>query len=420
MKPPFQKDRRKLDLERLEDWPRALREKESDEKEKIVECCPYCSSKKIVKRGVRKKKLETIQRYLCTDCDKTFVSQKIRGKQFPLKLIFDGLSCYNMGYSLDESCSLLKEQYGMDVNSQTLSNWLKEFEKICTYARMRDYGSKMFTPAQIIQSTVLYHRQVYKFRYHRAKTALLLQEFMHSRFAPLASFLDAVSTECPHQLFQEGERSSQQKEIFDLSQVRITEKQNFAVRLAQLVLQAVNDNRQRHETLQKFMLANDSATVATEVPVWIDNDDLEHFRNVLGFDVPLHPEKVITGHIDFVQIRNRSIHILDYKPNARKEWPIEQLTVYALALSRLTGLRLFEMKCAWFDDKNYYEFFPLHVVYKKKKVKIPKEQLRLSAIDDGQLRRETIQQQAGAGINNTGCDLGVVQHRQGGGKNVMG
>ena len=42
--------------------------------------------------------------------------------------------------------------------------------------------------------------------------------------------------------------------------------------------------------------------------------------------------KLITGHIDLVQIRNGQVHILDYKPNAAKEKPIEQLTLYALAL----------------------------------------------------------------------------------------
>ena len=47
------------------------------------------------------------------------------------------------------------------------------------------------------------------------------------------------------------------------------------------------------------------------------------------------------------------IHILDYKPNAKKEKPIEQLTIYALALSRQIGLRLLNFKCAWFDDEHY-------------------------------------------------------------------
>ena len=79
--------------------------------------------------------------------------------------------------------------------------------------------------------------------------------------------------------------------------------------------------------------------------------------------------KLITGHIDFLQIRNGFIHILDYKPDASRASPIEQLTLYALALSRLTGLRVYNFKCAWFDEKNFFEFFPLHVVWKKTKRK---------------------------------------------------
>mgnify|MGYP001588089563 FL=1 len=77
------------------------------------------------------------------------------------------------------------------------------------------------------------------------------------------------------------------------------------------------------------------------------------------------PAPVITGHIDLLQLRNGVLHILDYKPQAHKEKPIAQLTLYALALSRLTGLRLFHMKCAWFDESRYFEFFPLHVVLKR-------------------------------------------------------
>ena len=120
------------------------------------------------------------------------------------------------------------------------------------------------------------------------------------------------------------------------------------------------------------MLINDSVTVATEIPVLLDEDDIRHYQNELGFDVPLdfadrsNGTNVLTGHIDLLQIRNGAIHILDYKPSAKKVKPVDQLTLYALALSRLTGLRLFHMKCAWFDEDDYFEFFPLHVVYKKK------------------------------------------------------
>ena len=49
------------------------------------------------------------------------------------------------------------------------------------------------------------------------------------------------------------------------------------------------------------------------------------------FEIP----ELLTGHVDIVQVRNGQIHLLDYKPNAKKEKPIEQLTWYALSLSRL-------------------------------------------------------------------------------------
>jgi len=125
------------------------------------------------------------------------------------------------------------------------------------------------------------------------------------------------------------------------------------------------------------MLANDSVTVATEVPVYIRREDIEHFENTLNFKVcedgllelkgqkkPVKMPRLLTGHIDLVQVRNGSVHILDYKPGAAKEKPIEQLTWYALALSRLTGLRLYNFVCGWFDEKDYFQFYPLHVVKK--------------------------------------------------------
>ncbi len=87
----------------------------------------------------------------------------------------------------------------------------------------------------------------------------------------------------------------------------------------------------------------------------------------LGFDIPIHTDTILTGHIDVLQIRNGSIHILDYKPNARREKPITQLMVYALALSRRTGLRLYDFTCAWFDEHDYFEFYPLHLVHKPRR-----------------------------------------------------
>jgi len=233
--------------------------------------------------------------------------------------------------------------------------------------RLRPYGLKLFKPHQVIQTTHLYHHQVYDFSVHRAKLALLLQEYKNGKFDNLREFLEAIQSECPHQFFKEGERASELKADFSLNEVIIRQKHNFACRMAGLVLQVVSENKLRHKALQDFMLANDSVTVAVEVPVYMDSLDIEHMQEELKFEIPVKLDKVLTGHIDILQLRNGCVHILDYKPqdkDKRRIKPVTQLTLYALMLSRLTGLRLFDFKCAWFDEETYYEFFPLHVVYK--------------------------------------------------------
>jgi ATP-dependent exoDNAse (exonuclease V) beta subunit len=110
------------------------------------------------------------------------------------------------------------------------------------------------------------------------------------------------------------------------------------------------------------MLANTSVTLAVEVPIWLTEMDIAALEQKYG--VELVPrvgaaERTITGHIDFLQVRNGAVHVLDYKPDARTNKPIAQLAIYALALTRLVpGLKLFDIKCAWFNEDEYCEFFP--------------------------------------------------------------
>ncbi|HSY66723.1 MAG TPA: PD-(D/E)XK nuclease family protein [Terriglobales bacterium] len=113
------------------------------------------------------------------------------------------------------------------------------------------------------------------------------------------------------------------------------------------------------------MLANDSCTVACEVPVYLTAQEIAYYKS-RGFFVTL-PEssKPITGHIDIVQARNGFIHLLDYKPKAREIDPVNQLVVYALAFASRTRLPVKALKCAWFDEKDYFEFFPLQAVKAK-------------------------------------------------------
>src|SRR3989338_189263 len=376
--------------------------------EKLSEYCPHCNSRKFVKKGNRKKKLETVQLYRCRVCEKVFTYQLIKGNRFPSNVIIDGLSYYNLGFGLEDTSRILNNKFGVKPDPATISRWVKDYADLCRYSRLRSFGTKMCKPQDTIEVMNMAHRQIYRFLYHRPKMRLTLQEFKNRHFEPLKEYLDGVSSETPHQYFQEGVRISEIKTKFDKSQMIVRAKQNYANRLASFVLQTVKDRKKRHEILQQFFVANDSVSVASEVPVYIRKEDIEHMENVLKFKVldgatmeirgragrpgsevagtKTGPEgssqqqstsargrsisaaeglpRLLTGHIDLLQVRNGQIHILDYKPNAAKEKPIEQLTWYALALSRLTGLRLYEFKCAWFDEKDYFEFYPLHVVKK--------------------------------------------------------
>jgi len=103
-------------------------------------------------------------------------------------------------------------------------------------------------------------------------------------------------------------------------------------------------------------------TVAIEIPIWLTEADISALEQQYDIELAARvgaAERTITGHIDFLQVRNGAVHILDYKPDARTNKPIAQLAIYALALTRLIPrLKLFDIKCAWFNEEEYLEFFP--------------------------------------------------------------
>lgn len=285
---------------------------------------------------------------------------ELRYKTYPLRVILDGVTLYNLGYSLPDAAKKLKSKHGYKVSTSTLASWMDEHRELTTYRRLREQLHTGASPGQTIRSIKLYHRQVYSFAYHRPKLAVVRESSQHHRFASLSDFLEQVPSLCPHDLFSDSSRASQLPPFVNRNHLTVVEKENFATRTAALIIPSVGDNRLRHETLQRFMLANDSVTVAIEIPIWltaadIDALEIEHGIRLLPEG---HEPRVLTGHIDFIQVRNGAVHILDYKPDARTNKPIAQLTLYALALTRLAGLRLFDIKCAWFNEEQYCEFFP--------------------------------------------------------------
>ncbi len=151
-------------------------------------------------------------------------------------------------------------------------------------------------------------------------------------------------------------------EFADIACIIVNRKENAAERIADLIIPAVGNNKLRHDILQRFMLTNDSVTVTIEVLIGLAEPGISALEKQYGIEIAPRlgaAERSITGHIDFLQVRNGAVHILDCKTDARTNKPIAQLAIYALALARLLpGLKLFDIKCAWFSEEQDLEFFP--------------------------------------------------------------
>ncbi len=341
---------------------------------KQPEACPHCGGRSLTRRGTRKKKIESVQLWRCASCKRVFTPgpAALRNRTYPLRMILSALTDYDLGFTLEETATRLKKKANRNVSPSTVAVWLQEYKRHCSYRRLRPQGLARFPAAQTIRTIKLYHRQIYSYAYHRPKLELLRTGALDdkrkgdTRFAPLADFLERVPADCPHELFEREAdpkaRASQAVANFaDTSHAIVNVRNNAATDAAALIIPAVGNNKLRHETLQRFMLANDSVTVAVEIPIWLQENDIAALEARWG--IALLPtlsgqERTITGHIDFVQVRNGAIHVLDYKPDATTNKPFAQLTIYALALSQLTGILLFDFKCAWFNEHQYCEFFP--------------------------------------------------------------
>src|SRR5688572_4452361 len=125
--------------------PRAARAPHSS---KIPDACPHCGSHVLTRRGTRKKKLEIVQLWRCASCKKTFTPgpTAIRGKTYPLRTVFNALSTYNLGYSLNDTAARMKSKTGRAIGASTIEGWLRQHKPLTSYLRLRDRGRHLFPP----------------------------------------------------------------------------------------------------------------------------------------------------------------------------------------------------------------------------------------------------------------------------------
>jgi hypothetical protein len=212
---------------------------------KAPELCPHCGGHAFTRRGTRKKKFEIVQLWRCASCKRMFTPAPaaLRNKTYPVRTIIEALTTYSMGYSHEETIRHIKAKTGRPIADSTLSNWIAEHHDLLSYRRWRDDGRKRFPSEQTIRSIKLYHRQVYRYSFHRPKLEFVREGDEHRRLVPVTNFLEAIPLVCPHDLFNpkdSGARASQAHPAFaDPSTIVVNRKENAATRAAALVIPTV-------------------------------------------------------------------------------------------------------------------------------------------------------------------------------------
>ena len=77
---------------------------------KPPERCPHCGSTRLIRKGTRRKRFEIVQLWQCKLCRRVFTPapSELRYKTYPLRVILDGVTFYNLGYSLPDAAAKLK------------------------------------------------------------------------------------------------------------------------------------------------------------------------------------------------------------------------------------------------------------------------------------------------------------------------
>ena len=198
----------------------------------------------------------------------------------------------------------------------------------------------------MIKNLVLEH----KGGYYNYKTHEVKIDSLCGNFPSLSGFLGEMFINCPNNYFNHGPRSSALK--FTLNNLNLHQVKGHE--MSDLAKQGLIFNkdafREAHPRVQTFLLENDDKTIAMEVPIWLNPNELDKRAKM---------NSPLTGHIDILRLEDGKIWVWDYKPNAFEEkYAATQVYFYALMLSKRTNISLDNFRCGYFDVKYSYMFKP--------------------------------------------------------------
>ena len=188
----------------------------------------------------------------------------------------------------------------------------------------------------------------YQYRLHNQKLNNLAMNY-----PSLIWYLNKVFEKRPDDYFLKGPRSSALK--FKLNELNMYQIIGHEINDLCNISLKVNKDRYKtgHSKVQVFMIENDDKTVAVEVPIWIEKNELNNFNGIFNSNEPL------TGHIDILRVENNKIWVWDYKPKAFDErYAATQIFFYALMLSKRTNIPLNNFRCGYFDETYAFIFKP--------------------------------------------------------------
>lgn len=310
--------------------------------------CPNCGSKSLIKKGKRQNKNREVQLYFCKDCEKRFSDDKFKNKTYSVKDTIKALSLYNSGLTIEETASKTK------IPRSTIANWLQENRKLFNLSKFSKEVQAFSRENKIIEG----HKYIHQLVYLYLQNSFKLQQFVKNKEPKLYDYLETAKQGKINQyIFRTSDARASQLKLNIINELNIKKLNNNACKFANIAVELVKDNKSRHWAVEKTMLENDTSTIATEVPVF-----LQISKSTIPWVKKIESKNdYITGHIDLLQYRNNKLYILDYKPNAEKEKPLGQLFVYACCLSKAVRIPFSRMKLAWFDEKVYFEADAMNV-----------------------------------------------------------
>ncbi len=190
------------------------------------------------------------------------------------------------------------------------------------------------------------------YRIHREKLSQIKK-----KFSGLHDYLLFLNEKCPNSYFTNGQRTSKLRIPVPL---QIYSTQNHELSLcARHAIDAYKERyKTNHSRVEVFLLEHDKKTIAAEVPLWFEPEEMEAISPLLD------AHKILTGHIDILQVEDGKIWIWDYKSNVEKEiYAPTQTFFYALMLSKRTGIPLKYFRCGFFDASTACFFEPAKSEY---------------------------------------------------------